>query len=67
MKITVRVQIGFNEPDGTRHEIGEVVELDDRNVPDLEYLILGGTLEVQAKPSKPKPYVPPMETKGNDQ
>lgn len=67
MKITVKVLADFTEPNGTRHETGEVVELDDRIVFDLEYLILGGTVEIQPKPTKPSPYKPPMETKGADQ
>lgn len=68
MKVWVKVLIGFNEPNGTRHEAGEEVELDTDAVPDLEYLAVGGTLQPLkvSKPENTKPYKPAMETKDKD-
>ena len=68
-KVTAKVQVGFNEPDGTRHEKGETIQFTGQQIPDWEYLVLDGTLEViTSKTVAPdgKPYKPPMETKAGD-
>ena len=63
--------VGWNEPDGTRHEAGEVAEIDPAKVPDLNDLSFGKTVHIlpdepERKPSEweaRKPFKPPMETK----
>lgn len=67
MRALVKVLTGFNEPNGTRHEVGETIELDEKQVPDLEYLVLGGTLEIVSviKERVTTTFKPNMETKGS--
>ena len=63
--------VGWNEPDGTRHEAGEVAEISREKVFDFLELSHAGTIqflsdEPERKPSEweaRKPFKPPMETK----
>ena len=64
----VQVLAGFNEPDGTRHEAGEIIDLE---VIDFGDLTFNGTIRLL--PDEPpktdkKPFKPTMETKeqGNE-
>lgn len=57
--------VGWNEPDGTRHEAGEVVEIDPSIVRDFDDLSFGKTvLILPDERSETKPiFKPAMETK----
>lgn len=56
--------VGWNEPDGTRHEAGEVVEIDPSTVPDFNDLSFGKTVLILPDERKEtKPFKPTMETK----
>ena len=58
----VQVLTGFNEPDGTRHEAGEIIDL---KVLDFGDLTFNGTVRlVPDERSETKPiFKPAMETK----
>lgn len=62
--------IGWNEPDGTRHEAGEVTVIDPEKVFDFLELSQAGTIQIlpDEPPKETKPFKPPMETKeqGNE-
>ena len=60
--------VGWNEPDGTRHEAGEVAEIDPAKVPDLNDLSFGKTVHIlpDEPPKQTKPFKPPMETKESE-
>lgn len=58
--------IGWSEPDGTRHEVGEVTVIEPEKVFDFLDLSQAGTIQILPdEPPKPdtKPFKPPMETK----
>lgn len=64
--MNIKTLIGWNEPDGTRHEAGEIwKEVPQDKIPDFEDLIENGTIEKfpAYRVEAGKPFKPTMETK----
>ena len=57
--------IGWSEPDGTQHEVGEVTVIEPEKVFDFLDLSQAGTIQIlhDEPPKQNKPFKPPMETK----
>ena len=59
--------VGWNEPDGTRHEAGEEIVIEQSKVFDFLELSQAGTIQILPEPPKQdkqdRPYKPEMEFK----